>query len=117
MPMLNAADVADLLDIFTDAQEPTSLTLYRYNQNSTQDDAITYDVQVTYPGQQPRHGGLIGTETTLAPVRFYREAPFDVYVGDMFNLDGHKGGTIRLVGTDPVLGVKFADGDFDAGTA
>jgi hypothetical protein len=118
MPMLTAADVADLRDMFTDAQVDHSLTLKRYNQNTDQYDTITVQgVQIAYPARQPRTGGVIGTEQSLVPVTLYREAPFDVYVGDTFSLDGRKGGTIRSVYPDPVLGVIIAEADIETGVA
>lgn len=118
MAILTAAEVADLRAEITDAQTDTMLTLYRYNQNTGQDDAIgPYAVQVAYPDQMVRAGGLAGTEQALARIRFYREPPFDARTGDMFTADGHPGGVIRRVSTDPVLGVIVAEGDYDVGTA
>lgn len=118
MPMLTAADVADLRVEFTDAQVDHSLTLKRYNQNTDQEDTITVqNVQVAYPTRQAQNAALTGTEQARVPVTLYREAPFDVYVGDKFSLDGRKGGTIRSVYPDPVLGVIIAEADIEAGVA
>ena len=119
MSLLTTLDVALLGGLFVEAQPDTTVTFYRYNQTTGQDDVIgPYEVQVAYiTDRQTASGGQIGTEQALAGVRFYREAPFAVYPGDIFQIDGHKGGTIRRVGTDPVLGVKFAEGDYDVTVA
>lgn len=118
MPMFSLDDQAQLLAVFTDAQTDTSLTLYRYNEGSGAYDAIpAQGVQVAYAARQTQFGGVQNVEASLAGLTFYREAPFDVRVGDTFSLDGHKGGTIRRVYTDPVLGVIAAEADLDIGTA
>lgn len=114
--MLSAADVADLRTEFVEAQEDTSLVLYRLNESTQAYDAIAaQDVQIAYPARQARPGLSPGAVATFADVTFYREAPFDVRVGDAFSLDGHKSGAITRVSTDPVLGVIAADGAIDVG--
>lgn len=118
MPMLTGADVAALVDVAITAQNPTTLVIKRYNQNTNAMDTLpAQNVQVVYPRRQARPAGQPGVEEARADVTFYRAAPFDVYVGDNFDLDGHGGGEIRRVGTDPVLGLKFAEADFDPGVA
>jgi hypothetical protein len=118
MPMLTAADVADLLGIHTDAQPDTSLVLYRPDGSGGYTELPAQGVQVSYTTRrQIQTGGIVGTEQALADVTFHRESPFDVRIGDEFFLDGHKGGKIRRVTTDPVLGVIMADGDIDVGVA
>ena len=114
--MLSAADKRDLIAVFTEAQEDTSLVLYRLNDSTGAYDPLpAQEVQVAYPARQARPGASQGAVATLADVSFYREAPFDVRVGDAFSLDGHKGGAITRVLTDPVLGVIQADGTVDVG--
>ena len=115
--MLNTRDVAALVNVFTEAQEDSRLVLYRLNEGSGEYAPLAaQDVQVAYPSRrQVQATGTQGAVATMADVAFYREAPFDVRVGDAFSIDGHKGGTITRVMTDPVLGVIQADGMFDVG--
>ena len=115
--MLNARDVAALTSVHTEAQEDTSLVLYRLNEGSGAYEALAaQEVQVVYPARQPRPGATQGATANLADVSFHRETPFDVRVGDAFALDGHKGGAIIRVTTDPVLRqVIVADGQVVVG--
>ena len=115
MPMLTAADVADLRGVFVDAQTDHSLVLARSDGAGGYTTIAAQDVQVAYAARQPGQGPLVGTEQTLTPLTFYRESPFNVQVGDRFELDGHRGGTIRRVWPDPVLGVIAAEADVDTG--
>ncbi len=116
--MLTAADVAGLTAMFMDTQTDTALILYRYNDGSTLYDTIAaQSVQVAYPARQARPGGVVGAEQTLADVAFYKESPFNVQVSDWFEIDGHKGGRITRVATDPITGIIVADGFYDQGTA
>lgn len=110
MPMLTATDIADLLALATDAQPAHSLVLYR---PATQTTIAAQNVQVVYPGTQPRIGGMIGVDETRDDVAFYKAAPFDVKKGDQFEFDGHRGGVITAVFTDPVLGLIGASGSYD----
>lgn len=115
--MLTAADVTDLRTEFVEAQEDFTLVLYRLNESTQAYDPITaQDVQIAYPQRtRPQSGQSQGAVASMADVTFYRESPFDVLVGDTFGLDGHKGGTITRVTTDPVLGVIAADAVLDVG--
>jgi hypothetical protein len=113
--MLTPADVGDLTAIFTDAQVDHQLTLYRYDSSGARQQIVVQGVQVAYPGRQPQSGASPGAQGTLSAVTFYREFQFDVLVGDTFKLDGHSGGRIDRVLTDPVLGVTIADGTLDTG--
>ena len=89
MPMLDATDVADLSDIFTTAQTPLSLVLYRYNDATALWDAQTaQSVQVALAGRQPNTSDVPGTATLQAPLTFYKDAPFNVTVGDTFAYEG-----------------------------
>jgi hypothetical protein len=115
MPMLTAADVADLRAEFTDAQTDHSLVLRRPNDDGTKTTLPPQLVQVAYAGRQPMATHLPGTAGTLSGLTFYRESPFNVRVGDRFTLDGYSGGTIRRVLPDPVLGVIAADAELDTG--
>lgn len=119
MSMLDAVDVADLTDVLATAQTPTALVLTRYNQNSDQYDALpAQGVQVRWNAErQTRAGGLTGTEKADSGVWFMRPQPFDCMVGDSFDLSGSRGGTIRRVYTDPVLGVVVAEATIDSGVA
>lgn len=116
MPILTTSDVADLRAEFTDAQIDHSLILRRYGTDGAKTTLAAQDVQVSYAQRQPNMGSLPGTAQSLTPMAFYREAPFDVRVGDRFTLDGHMGGTIRRVYPDPVLGVIVAEADIDTGS-
>ena len=118
MAMLTAADVAGLVHVAITAQEPTSLVLYRPDGVGSWTTMPAQDVQVVYAKRQNRTAALAGTEQQLADVTFWREPPFDVIAGDAFTLDGHRGGVItRNTGTDPILGLVFADATLDVGTA
>jgi hypothetical protein len=115
MPMLNTADVADLRAEFTDAQTDHSLVLRRPNDDGTKTTLAPQLVQVAYAqGVRLLTGGLLGTSQSLSAMVFYREAPFNVRVGDKFSYEGHVG-TIRRVLPDPVLGVIAADAELDTG--
>ena len=116
MPMLTAADVADLTAVAMDAQTDHNLVLRRYANDGTKTTLAAQAVQVSYESRrQPRDTSMPGTAGSLSGLTFYREAPFDVQVGDRFVLDGHTGGTIRRVYPDPVLGVIVAEADLDTG--
>jgi hypothetical protein len=113
--MLTAADTAALRDLFVEAQEDHALVLARSDGAGGYTTITAQDVQVAYAARQPQSGVLTGTAQTLSGLTFYRESPFNVQVGDLFELDGHKGGTIRRVYPDPVLGVIAAEADLDTG--
>jgi hypothetical protein len=114
MPMLTASDVADLLDIATDAQADHSLILYRPHSDGSGTTIAAQDVQVVYTsGRQARAQIQPGVGETLDDVTFYRESPFNVRKGDQFELDGHRGGYITATSTDPVLGLISASGKYD----
>ena len=115
MSLLTAADRADLLATFTEAQPDTTLTLYRPQNDGSYTTIPAQEVQVAYAARQPRTGGMVGVDETRADVTFYRESPFDVRVDDVFELDGHRGGRITGVHTDPVLGVIVAEGSYETG--
>ena len=115
MAILTTADVADLRTEFTDAQVDHSLVLYRNDGTGTYPALPAQNVQVMYANRMPQLDSQPGIVQTLSGLSFYREAPFDVKVGDAFMLDGHTGGTIRRVLIDPVLGVIIAEADLDTG--
>lgn len=116
MPMLDATDVADLRTVFTDAQTDYALVLYRYNNGSGLWDELTaQNVQVALAARQAISSHMPGIQTLESPLTFYREAPFNVVVGDTFAYDGHKGGKVTRVFTEPVLGVIAAEATLDEG--
>ena len=116
MSILTAADRADLLTLAAEAQPDHSLILRRYNPNTDDFDVLAaQDVQVVYAQRQAREIGMVGVNETRDDVTFYREAPFDVEVDDRFSLDGHRGGRITSVTTDPVIGMIGADGTYETG--
>jgi hypothetical protein len=115
MPMLTPADVAELTAVAMDAQTDHSLVLARSDGAGGYTALPAQLVQVVYAARQPQPGSLPGTAQTLSGLTFMREAPFDVRVGDRFELDGHRGGTIRRVYPEPVLGVILAEADMDTG--
>ena len=114
MPMLTAADVADLLSLAANAQPDHSLILNRPHSDGSATLIAAQDVQVVYSSlRQARASSMPGTVQTLDDVTFYRESPFNVRVGDQFQLDGHRGGFITAIDTDPVLGLISAAGRYD----
>jgi hypothetical protein len=116
MAMLTAADVADLTAIAMDAQTDHSLVLARSDGAGGYTSLPAQAVQVVYESRrQPANTAMPGVAQSLSGLTFLREAPFDVRVGDRFELDGHRGGTIRRVYPEPVLGVILAEGDMDTG--
>lgn len=116
MSILTAADITDLTALAAEAQPDHSLILYRDDGAGGTIAQAAQDVQIMYPARQARSGVGAGTVETLADVTFVRESPFNVQVGDWFELHGQKGGRIRRVTRDPALNLIYADGTFESGT-
>ena len=116
MSILTAADIADLAGLAAEAQPDHSLILARSDGAGGYTTIPAQDVQVMYPARQARAAVGAGAVETLADVTFLRESPFNVQVGDRFELNGQRAGKIRRVTIDPVLGLIMADGTFDVGT-
>lgn len=115
MPMLTATDIADLLALANDAQPAHSLVLYRPSTGTT---IAAQNVQVVYTAQRQERGtSTPGIDETRDDIAFYKAAPFDVKKGDQFEFDGHRGGVITAVFTDPVLGLIGASGSYDVARA